>query len=171
MLTHSPERCYILLSVSLAPARPKILLIDDNRFGLLARQSILQDLGYEVAISESGAAGLERFQACTDEAPFDVVVTDYRMPGLRGDEVVRQIRALAPDMPVVILSGHVGTLALTAESTGADIVLEKGLREQHDLVCTILKLAPVKLAPKPPAQETESARPMRQAPLRRARGK
>ena len=157
--------------MSLVPSPPKVLLIDDNRFGLLARQAILRDLGYEVAISESGAAGLERFRACGDDAPFSVVVTDYRMPGLRGDEVVRQIRKLAPDVPVVILSGHVRTLALTAESTGADVVLEKGPREQHDLAATILKLAPSEAPPKPLAQETDSARAMRRAPRRRARGK
>ena len=171
MLTLLSGRWYSLLTMPVAPSHTKVLLIDDNRFGLLARQAILRDLGYEVAISESGAAGLELFRACADDAPFSVVVTDYRMPGLRGDEVVRQIQELARDVPVVILSGHVRTLALTAESTGADVVLEKGPREQHDLASTILKLAPSEVPPKPPAQETESVRAMRSAPRRRARGK
>ena len=154
--------------MSLVPARPKVLLIDDNRFGLLARQAILQDLGYEVAISESGAAGLERFLACADNAPFSVVVTDYRMPGIRGDQVVQRLRELAPDLPVVILSGHVRTLALTAESTGADVVLEKGPREQDDLAGTILKLAPIESPRKPLAKETDSASTLRRAPRRQA---
>ena len=154
--------------MSLVPAHPKVLLIDDNRFGLLARQAILQDLGYEVAISESGAAGLERFLACADNAPFSVVVTDYRMPGIRGDQVVQRLRELAPDLPVVILSGHVRTLALTAESTGADVVLEKGPREQDDLAGTILKLAPIESPRKPLAKETDSASTLRRAPRRQA---
>ena len=153
-----------------APSRPKVLLVDDNRFGLLARQVILQDLGYEVAVAEDGAAALEHFQACADDAPFDVVVTDYRMPGLRGDDVVRQVRELAPDVPIVILSGHVKTLALTAESTGADVVLEKGPREQQELAATIRRLAPAELPPKPLARESESSRPMRTAPRKRAQG-
>ena len=157
--------------MSLVPARPKVLLIDDNRFGLLARQGILQDLGYEVAISESGAAGLERFLECADDDPFSVVVTDYRMPGLRGDQVVQRLRELAPDLPVVILSGHVRTLALTPESTGADVVLEKGPREQDDLADTILKLAPRETPRKPLAQETGAASTMRRAPRRRAQRK
>ena len=157
--------------MSLAPAHPKVLLIDDNRFGLLARQAILQDLGYEVAISESGTAGLERFLACADDAPFSVVVTDYRMPGIRGDQVVQRLRELAPDLPVVILSGHVRTLALTRESTGADVVLEKGPREQDDLAGTILKLAPIESPRKPLAKETDSASTLRRAPRRQARRK
>ena len=149
------------------PDRPKVLLIDDNRFGSRARQAILADLGYEVEVSESGAAGVERFQECADDAPFSVVVTDYRMPGMRGDEVVRRLRELAPDVPVVILSGHVRTFALTAESTGADVVLEKGPREQHDLAGTIQRLAPSAPPRKPLGQATESGRAMRQAPSRR----
>lgn len=155
--------------MSRVPARPKVLLIDDNRFGSRARQAILRDLGYEVEVSESGTAGLERIQACADDAPFSVVVTDYRMPGMRGDEVVRRLREMAPDIPVVILSGHVRTFALTAESTGADVVLEKGPREQHDLAGTILSLAPSGSPRKPLGHEAESGRAMRQAPRRRAR--
>ena len=145
------------------------MLIDDNRFGSLARQAILRDLGYDVEVSESGAAGLERFAKSADDAPFSIVVTDYRMPGMRGDEVVRRLRELAPDVPVVILSGHVQTFALTAESTGADVVLEKGPREQHDLAGTILSLVPSAPPRKPLGHETESGRAMRQAPRRRAR--
>ena len=170
-MTLFSRRCYIRLIVSQFSARPKVLLIDDNRYGLLARQAILNDLGYEVAIAESGTDGLERFQACADDAPFSVVVTDYRMPVLRGDQVVERLRELAPDVPLVILSGHVRTLALTPESTGADIVLEKGPREQHDLASTILKLAPLDSPRKPLAKETGSARTMRRAPTRRAQRK
>ena len=124
-----------------APAR--ILLIDDNRQGLAVRRFILRDLGYEVATAVSGEEGLEQFLSSAEDAPFSLVVTDYRMPGgMRGDEVVDRLRALAPGVPLVILSGFASQLALTPESTGADVVLEKGPHEQFDLVETVLRLVP-----------------------------
>ena len=137
----------------------RILLIDDNKHGLRARRIILEDLGYEVAIVESGEEGVERFREALDDKPFSLVVTDYRMPGICGDEVVRQIRALAPGQPVVILSGYTEVLALAPESTGADAVLAKGSLEQFDLADTVRDLVAGGDRPraKPPASETVSS--------------
>ncbi len=124
-----------------APVR--ILLIDDNSRGLAARKFILKGLGYDVVTATSGEEGLELFRSSAEKAPFSLAVIDYRMPGgMFGDEVIAQIRTLAPDVPLVILSGFASPLALTPESTGADVVLEKGPHEQFDLVETVLELVP-----------------------------
>lgn len=120
----------------------KILLIDDNPQGLLARKIILQDIGYAVATAGSGEEGLELFQEALETVPFSLVVTDYRMPGISGGEVVQRIRAIARDTPVVILSGYAEVGALAPESTGADEVLAKGPREQFDLADTVQRLVP-----------------------------
>lgn len=137
----------------------KILLIDDNHQGQLARKIILQDIGYAVATAGSGEEGLELFQAALETAPFSLVVTDFRMPGIDGGEVVRRIRALARDTPVVILSGYAEVGALAPESTGADEVLAKGPREQFDLADTVRRLVPAGAFEhgKPPASEFLSA--------------
>lgn len=142
------------------PAR-RILLIDDNPQGLLARSIILEGLGYDVATAESGEKGLKLFAQSAGCAPFSLVVTDYRMPGVRGDEVVRQIRQLDPDVPLVMLSGYARVLALTPESTGADVVLSKGPVEQFELAETVLRLVPegARQRGKPPASERGSAKP------------
>ena len=146
--------------------RGRILLIDDNEQGLLARRIILEGLGYEVATAESGEGGIQRFaQALDESAGFDLVVTDYRMPGMRGDEVIQRLRALAPEVRVIMLSGYALPLALTPDSTGAQIVLAKGPREQYELaeaVERILSDGPARRR-KPPASEVASAtgRPIR----------
>lgn len=149
----------------------RILLIDDNEQGLLARRILLEDLGYEIETASNGADGLRCFGACAESAPFDLVVTDYRMPGLRGDEVVERLRQAAPGLPVVILTGYAEPLALTPESTGADLVLSKGPREQFELVDVVLQLVPdgARRPSKPPATERNSltGRRTRHQPPRR----
>lgn len=137
----------------------KILLIDDNHQGMLARKIILQDIGYAVTTAGSGEEGLELFQAALGTVPYSLVVTDFRMPGIDGGEVVRRIRALAGDTPVVILSGYAEVGALAPESTGADEVLSKGPREQFDLADAVRRLVPHGTFQhgKPPASEFFSA--------------
>jgi CheY-like chemotaxis protein len=151
--------------------RRRILLIDDNRQGLLARRIILEDLGYDVETAETGEAGLACFRARASDAPFSLVITDYRMPGMRGDEVIAQLRQLAPAVPLVMLSGYAGPLALTPDSTGADVVLAKGPREQFDLAETVVRLLPdgVRRRGKPPALERNPAGGKRSPARRRQR--
>jgi len=137
----------------------KILLIDDNHQGQLARKIILQDIGYAVTTAGSGEEGVKLFQESLGTVPYSLVVTDFRMPGIDGGEVVRRIRALARDTPVVILSGYAEVGALAPDSTGADEVLSKGPREQFDLADAVRRLVPQGAFQhgKPPASEFISA--------------
>ena len=60
-------------SMKLAPvANPNILLVDDNRDGLLVRKSLLEELGYRVQLAQNGEEGLKLYETSN----FDVVVTD-----------------------------------------------------------------------------------------------
>ena len=115
---------------------PRILLIDDNKHGLIARRNVLEDLGYAVETAESGRSGIEKF----DREPFDLVVTDYRMPEVSGLEVLQKVRERNKRVPVVILSGYAEKLGLTQKSTGADAVLAKGPTEAQDLVRAVARL-------------------------------
>jgi CheY-like chemotaxis protein len=130
----------------------RILLIDDNRHGLAARRSLLQELGHTVSTASSGQDGLDQF----GREPFDVVVTDYRMPGLTGHQVIRKLRQANPDVPIVLLSGFVEALGLTEQSTGADIVVSKGPGEVPALVRAITGLAKKRAPSKPPASASVS---------------
>ena len=150
-------------------ARSKILMIDDNPQGLAARRIILQDLGYDVTTAEDGERGLRWYVECQAEAPFSLVITDYRMPQMRGDEFIGRLRELGSDVPVVILSGYTSMLALTPESTGAHVVLSKGPHEQFDLVDTVLRLVPegARQHGKPPASERGFSTPRHTGQRRR----
>jgi len=111
----------------------RILLIDDNKHGLIARRTLLEEQGYEVETATSGSIGLEKFDCQT----FDVVVTDYRMPKMNGSEVLEAMRVRDPRITVVILSGYAKKLGLTQKTTGANAVINKGPSEGSDLIRTI----------------------------------
>jgi len=112
---------------------PRILLIDDNKYGLMARRTVLEEQGYRVETATGGQEGLAKFE----QQAFDLVVTDYRMPDLRGLQVLRRIRKQNERVPVVILSGYAEKLGLSEESTGASAVLSKGPKEHQDLLRVI----------------------------------
>ena len=111
-------------------------MIDDNRHGLVARRTVLEQQGHKVTTATNGQDGLERFQ----EETYDLVVTDYLMPGMTGQQVIKKIRQDKPKIPVVLLSGYVEALGLEAGDTGADIVLSKGPGEVQGLLRAIERL-------------------------------
>jgi CheY-like chemotaxis protein len=114
-----------------------ILLVDDNRDGLLVRRLLLEELGYAVRVARNGEEGLTSFQA----DHFDVVVTDYKMPRMNGVELIQQIRKIDPNARVILLSGFVEPLGLTEENTGADVVIGKSSNEPAHLTRWIRRLA------------------------------
>jgi CheY-like chemotaxis protein len=115
----------------------RILLVDDNARGLTARRMILTDLGYGVETALSGEEAWEIFQV----NQFDVVVTDLRMGGMDGMELIRRIRATDAPTGIVLLSGFVNCLGLTPESTGADELINKSNKEVPELLRAVRKLA------------------------------
>lgn len=149
--------------------RRRILLIDDSEQGLIARRYVLEESGYEVRTAPTGEQGLEEFRACLDREPFSLVVTDNRLPGMRGEEVIRRLRETAPATPVVVLIDYAETCFVTPDSTEADEVLVKGPREQFDLVDAARRLVSGRPAErgKPPASETDSLTGRAAPPARR----
>jgi CheY-like chemotaxis protein len=129
---------------------PNILLVDDNRNGLIVRKALLEEIGCAVQIASCGEEALELFSS----AVFDVVVTDYRMPRMNGSELIQKIRRLDPNARIILLSGFVDPLALTEESTGADVVLAKSSKEVSHLVRSVKRLLNRSAARKPPATQS-----------------
>jgi CheY-like chemotaxis protein len=130
-------------------ARPRILLVDDNASGLAARKTVLEELGLRVFVSLSGADALDQFTS----GPFDLVVTDYRMPRMDGLELISRLRAMAPTLPIVLLSGFAETLGLGTTATGADVVLQKSANEVTHLVRAVNRLLRRKAGKKPAASQ------------------
>ena len=121
---------------SFPSTHPNVLLVDDNRDGLLVRRALLEEQGYRVAIALNGEEGLKVFLS----NDFHVVVTDYRMPMMGGVELIRRIREAKPGVRVVLLSGFVEPLGLTEENTGADAVIAKNNHEAANLVRWVKRL-------------------------------
>jgi len=134
---------------------PNILLVDDNRDGLLVRCSLLEEVGCSVQSAPNGEEGLKLFNT----ARFDVVVTDYRMPRMNGVELIQKIRKVNPNVRVILLSGFVEPLGLTEENTGADVVIIKSSNEAAHLVRWVKRLANRGASRKPPA--TQQSPPVR----------
>ncbi len=91
--------------------KPKLLLIDDEEGIRKILGLSLRDAGYEVITAADGKQGLEYFQK---ENPL-IVLTDIKMPGLDGMEVLQRIKSISPDTEVIMITGH-GEMDLAIKS-------------------------------------------------------
>jgi DNA-binding NtrC family response regulator len=80
----------------------QILVIDDDEVIREGLRRVLESRGYAVAVSPSGLLGLERM----NQHDFSLVITDLKMPGMGGLEVLRQIRILHPGVPIIMMTGY-----------------------------------------------------------------
>src|SRR2546427_9388371 len=92
--------------------KPKILLIEDDTGIAGGLKKELQVEGYEVAVAGRGDNGL----AQAKEQPFDVVITDLKMPGLSGLELVERLHAVKPKLPILLMTAF-GTTETAIEAT------------------------------------------------------
>ncbi len=82
--------------------KPKLLLIDDEESIRKVLGITLRDVGYEVISASDGERGLELFQR---ENP-EIVLTDIKMPGIDGLEVLKRLKFIDPDTEVIMITGH-----------------------------------------------------------------
>jgi CheY-like chemotaxis protein len=131
----------------------RILLVDDNLNGLVARRSVLEELGYEITATTDPLEALTLFA----NHRFDLLITDYKMPKLDGLELIRTIRQSNSDVPIILISGFAETLGLTEASTGSDAVVQKSSNEIQHLVHSVARLLKKKTPKKPAASVSRSA--------------
>lgn len=81
----------------------KVLLVEDEDMVRAVAERALSRAGYEVTACPGGEEGLS---AIAEGGEFDVVVSDVVMPGMDGPVMVREIRKLRPDIPVLFMSGY-----------------------------------------------------------------
>jgi nitrogen regulation protein NR(I) len=91
---------------------PRLLLIEDDAGAASALERVLAAEGLQVATEIRGDSGLTRAQS----EEFDVVVTDLKMPGLNGLELVRQLHTAKPRLPIILMTAH-GTTETAIEAT------------------------------------------------------
>ncbi len=90
----------------------KILLVEDDAAIVTTLRRVLADEGYEVAVEKTGDTGLARAKA----GDFDVVVTDLKLPGISGLELVRELHVARPRLPILMMTAH-GTTESAIEAT------------------------------------------------------
>jgi CheY-like chemotaxis protein len=101
-----------------------VLLVDDDRAMLAMAEDMLAQLGYEPVGYDSSAKALEAFRAGPER--FDAVLTDELMPELTGTQLALRVKALRPELPVVIASGYGGPeLRKRARDAGVAQVVDK----------------------------------------------
>ncbi len=112
--------------------RAKILVVDDEESNLLAMQRILEQEAYQVVTAKQAAAALTLVRKMN----FDLVLTDLRMPGVSGLELLRSIRKEYAALPVAVLTAY-GTVseAVDAMKLGAVDFLAKPVRRETLLKC------------------------------------
>jgi DNA-binding NtrC family response regulator len=89
----------------------RVLLVDDDESFRRVQEYQLDSAGYQVTSVADGEAALEAFR----EGLHDLVVTDVRMPGLDGLELLARVRAISPDTPVVMITAQ-GTIETAVEA-------------------------------------------------------
>jgi len=82
-----------------------VMVVDDEQNMQAVMRMVLEEAGYDVIAAESAEAALTQLKS----PALDVIVTDLKMPGIGGEELVRRCRGARPDVPVIIVTAH-GTI-------------------------------------------------------------
>jgi two-component system response regulator CpxR len=123
--------------------RPKktILCVDHNEQALSVRKFMLETRGYRVLTAISSAQALEIFR----EGGIDLVLSDLIMPLMDGNELVRRMKELAPEIPAILISGSVKAFD---RANRADAFLPKGANSAVELLERIRVMVARKRGPK-----------------------
>ena len=82
----------------------RILVVDDERKLAEVSGAMLKSLGYRVRTETDSRRALDLFKA--NPGGFDLLLSDVSMPGMSGDALAREVMALRPDIPVILMTGH-----------------------------------------------------------------
>ena len=99
----------------------RMLVVDDNHVIRIVVSQMLSRLGYEVSSADSGENGLSIFL----KNKFDIVLSDYEMPGMDGVAFACSIKKSSPRTRVVIMTGAGKETVFSRKSTAVDEVISK----------------------------------------------
>ena len=103
------------------PTGEKIMVVDDSDVVVNVVSQMLSRLGYEVSSADSGENGLSIFL----KNQFDIVLSDYEMPGMDGVAFACRIKKCSPRTRVVIMTGAGKETVFSRKSTAVDEVISK----------------------------------------------
>jgi hypothetical protein len=135
----------------LAGAGRRVLVVDDEEIIRNVCEHLLRKRGFAAVVADEGAVGLRALRA--DPGGFSAAIIDLMMPGMSGYKLAREIRQLAPGLPIIIASGMVGLVDAGEErdvfaALGVRSVLKKPFGEGELMAALELELrtAPVRRA-------------------------
>ncbi len=97
----------------------RVLFVDDEEMLTIMMKLMLEQLGYRVQISVSSTMALEMFRANPSE--FDLVISDFTMPGMTGMDMAAALLQIRPDIPIILCTGF-------SEQIDEDKAAEAGIR-------------------------------------------
>jgi CheY-like chemotaxis protein len=110
-----------------SPAK-RILVVDDEPFVCDAVKMMLEFDGHNVVTANSGKEALALFE----NDKFDVVITDFAMPGMKGDEFAAAVKTRVPGQPVVMITAYAEMLQSAGKPLpGVDFVISKPFLLEH----------------------------------------
>jgi two-component system response regulator FlrC len=100
----------------------RILVVDDDHSMRLALCESLESCGYDIVAAENGREALDLFKRGT----FDLTITDMKMPGMTGIDVLRGVKELSPELPVILITayGTVGTAVEAMKEGAAEFIMK-----------------------------------------------
>jgi CheY-like chemotaxis protein len=125
-LPAAPRAVAAVVAPEAAPARGSglILLAEDDADVAAMTNALVVRLGYRVEYFADGKAALAAFQAAP--ARWDLVVTDFAMPGMTGVELIRAVKQTRPELPCILVTGYMENVTeALARTEGADALLHK----------------------------------------------
>jgi len=114
---------HLLVRMSAAPLVPcRILVVDDEPFVCDAVKMMLTFDGHEVETASNGKEALAKFE----NGKYDLIITDFSMPNMKGDELAAAIKSKSPKQPVVMITAYAEMLQAAGNSlAGVDLVISK----------------------------------------------
>ena len=122
-----------------APTPPRILVVDDDNDWRSAHAALLRAEGYEVEMARDGEQALVMLAF----SPFDLLVTDWKMPRLDGASLIHWLRATESTLPVVMITGSDAASELPASILDEVITVLPKPAPPGRLVALVKSLLPI----------------------------
>src|SRR5437764_658407 len=121
----------------MAVPKKRILVVDDEPFVCDAVKMMLAFDGHDVVTANDGKEALR----VLEKDKFDLVITDFAMPGMKGDELAAAIKAHSPRQPVVMITAYAEMLQSSGKKLpGVDFLVSKPFLLEHlrEAISTVL---------------------------------